>query len=161
MVKRLFSVSKLALPHSTVIPYNKINEKVKARVLSNYTTTVCTLARSSLPVSRAQERYQDSRPSSFDSFSYFSKVLLSTIPVRKRMWPPMVDLPASKRACKRQYVTHVLLLLAFSLTYVSTKDNVEIFLLQAGIDRVTRIVEGKLGKFIKGQIFLFVSHCKG
>ncbi len=33
---------------------------------------------------------------SLASRSYFSRVLLSTIPVKYMIWPPMVDLPASK-----------------------------------------------------------------
>ncbi len=46
-------------------------------------------------VSKAQDKYQDSLFFSRASFSYFSKVRLSTIPVKNMICPPMVDLPAS------------------------------------------------------------------
>lgn len=42
-----------------------------------------------------QDRYQDSLFFSLASLSYFSRVLLSTMPVKYMSWPPMVDLPAS------------------------------------------------------------------
>eukprot|EP00732_Lithocolla_globosa_P003527 Lithocolla_globosa_v1_NODE_2868_length_1841_cov_741.629899.p2 type:complete len:182 gc:universal NODE_2868_length_1841_cov_741.629899:836-291(-) len=73
IVYRLVSVSNPARPTSTVFPFE----------------------RSSGLVSRAHDRYQVSRLASLASFSYFSIVRLSTIPVRKRRWPPMVDFPAS------------------------------------------------------------------
>ena len=46
-------------------------------------------------VSRAQDKYHDSRFFSRASRSYFSSVRLSTMPVKYMIWPPMVDLPAS------------------------------------------------------------------
>merc|ERR1719278_2178042 len=73
IVKCFFSVSKYALPTSTVFP----------------------LFLSSALVSMHHERYQVSRLISFASFSYFSSVRLSTMLVRYMICPPMVDLPAS------------------------------------------------------------------
>ena len=46
-------------------------------------------------VSMHHERYHVSRFFSFASRSYFSRVLLSTIPVKYMIWPPIVDFPAS------------------------------------------------------------------
>ena len=70
---RLFVVSKVARPTSTVLPF----------------------ARSSSFVSMMYARYQLSRFRSFASRSNFSMVRLSTLPVRNRMLPASVDLPAS------------------------------------------------------------------
>lgn len=46
-------------------------------------------------VSMHHDKYQVSRFFSFASRSYFSKVRLSTIPVKYIIWPPIVDFPAS------------------------------------------------------------------
>lgn len=46
-------------------------------------------------VSKAQDRYHDSLLLSLASLSYFSNVLLSTIPVKAIICPPIVDFPAS------------------------------------------------------------------
>merc|ERR1719278_2217509 len=73
IVKCFFSVSKYARPTSTVLP----------------------LFLSSALVSMHHDRYQVSLLISFASFSYFSRVLLSTMFVRYMIWPPMVDFPAS------------------------------------------------------------------
>lgn len=47
-------------------------------------------------VSKAHDKYQLSRDFSRASRSYFSNVLLSTIPVNDMICPPIVDLPASE-----------------------------------------------------------------
>ena len=94
MVKCFFSVSKDARPTSTVFPFSRSNNqnyRYSFRISSERIIN-------SLPswfVSNAQDRYQDSRFFSRASFSYFSKVLLSTIPVKNMIWPPIVDFPAS------------------------------------------------------------------
>ena len=51
-------------------------------------------------VSMHHERYHVSRFFSFASRSYFSRVLLSTIPVKYMIWPPIVDFPASGKIKK-------------------------------------------------------------
>ena len=55
--------------------------------------TVLPLSLSSWLVSRAHERYHVSLFFSLASLSYFSKVRLSTIPVKNMIWPPIVDFP--------------------------------------------------------------------
>ena len=82
-----FSVSKKALPYSTVLPLSlsssfvsmhldwKVKKKLKSQIY--------------------HERAHDSLFFSFDSRSYFSSVLASTIPVSFKIWPDIVDFPAS------------------------------------------------------------------
>merc|ERR1712045_851026 len=73
IVKCFFSVSKNPLPTSTVFPFSRSSELVSIH----------------------HDRYHVSLFFSFASRSYFSRVRLSTMPVKYMIWPPIVDFPAS------------------------------------------------------------------
>ena len=68
------------------------------------TSTVLPFARSSSFVSITYAMYHVSRLLSRASFWYFSIVRSSTPPMRHKIWPPSVDLPASTWPMKTTFM---------------------------------------------------------